>query len=147
MGKYFRETVVVDIDGTIADHGHRVHLVTGPNKDWDAFYSLVGEDDVHEKIATLVRLLAKTYDIAYVTGRREACREETEKWLEENDLDYHYTLRMRQPGDKGKDYEVKPKMIEDFAKEIFLILEDRTSVVNKWRELGYTCLQVKEGDY
>ena len=30
---------------------------------------------------------------------------------------------------------------------VHFILEDRTSVVQAWRKLGYTCLQVAEGDF
>jgi hypothetical protein len=31
--------------------------------------------------------------------------------------------------------------------EIAFVLEDRNSMVKKWRELGLTCLQVAEGDF
>ena len=31
--------------------------------------------------------------------------------------------------------------------KILVVLEDRNSMVKRWRELGYTCLQVNDGDF
>lgn len=147
MSYLSKKIVVVDLDGTVADPSHRLHHVTGPNKDWDAFYEGVEEDGVYENIAELVRRLSKSYDILYATGRREEQRDATLRWLEKNDLDVHFCLRMRPPGCNKKDHEIKPAMIENIADDVFLILEDRSSVVAAYRELGYTCIQVKDGDY
>ena len=56
-------------------------------------------------------------------------------------------LLMRKDGDFRHDTEVKPELIEPIKDRILCILEDRASMVAKWRELGYTCLQVAEGDF
>ena len=37
--------------------------------------------------------------------------------------------------------------ISDSSGRAAKILEDRNSMVKKWRELGYTCLQVAEDDF
>ena len=31
-------TYIFDIDGTLADCSHRLHYISGENKDWDTFY-------------------------------------------------------------------------------------------------------------
>lgn len=56
--------------------------------------------------------------------------------------------------DTRHDTVVKPELLEKAFKEdridkskVLCILEDRNSMVRKWRELGYTCLQVAEGDF
>ena len=58
-----------------------------------------------------------------------------------------YTLRMRKIGDHRPDTIIKPHLIESIRDRVELILEDRNSMVAKYRELGYTCLQVAEGDF
>ena len=49
---------------------------------------------------------------------------------------------------------VKPDLLEYILtqlqlkkEDVHFILEDRDSMVQKWRELGYTCLQVREGNF
>jgi hypothetical protein len=59
-------------------------------------------------------------------------------------------ILMRPDGDKRHDTEVKPEMLNKFGvdlNEIAFVLEDRNSMVAKWRELGLKCLQVADGDF
>ena len=59
-------------------------------------------------------------------------------------------LLMRKDGDFRHDSIVKPELIENSwfdSNIIAFILEDRDSMVNEWRELGFTCLQVAKGDF
>lgn len=144
--------IIVDIDGTLANGDHRVrHLEKSP-KDWDAYFQTCGGDSPIESICRLVRKLATCYDaqIVYCTGRREDCRSATENWLSCNGLPINVRLLMRADGDHRHDTEVKPELLRNAAipfDDIWLILEDRNSMVKKWRELGLTCLQVAEGDF
>jgi hypothetical protein len=57
---------------------------------------------------------------------------------------------MRKSGDYRKDYEVKKEIYETYIKDKFnvlCVLDDRQSVVDMWRSLGLTCLQVNYGDF
>jgi hypothetical protein len=57
---------------------------------------------------------------------------------------------MRPNGDLRHDTEVKPELLATAGitpENTVCILEDRNSMVKKWRELGFTCLQVEDGDF
>lgn len=141
---------VFDIDGTLADASHRLHHIAGKPKNWPAFFESSRGDLVIEPIAKIARLmLANGYPIAYVTGRPESARDSTLVWLHKNYLwnSPQTQLFMRPVGDYRKDTEVKPELIKLLPYPVTAIFEDRTSVVQKWRELGYTCLQVNDGNY
>lgn len=152
MNKY----VIVDIDGTIADCTERANkYLNGENKDWDAFYNACANDLPIKNILSLVLALMESgAKIVFFTGRRESCREATSKWLNTYLGLLDPEIFMRQDDDHRHDTEVKPEMLESFykqhginANDIWLILEDRNSMVAKWRQLGFTCLQTAEGDF
>ena len=144
---------IFDIDGTLSIVGNRLKYLQQDKPDWDAFYNACSEDAVNEPIAAICRQLAENYTIIYVTGRRESCRMDTYKWLEDNKLPISYVnnqyhLLMRPDNNVQHDTIVKPELIKDIDKSrIEAIFEDRASMVAKWRELGYTCLQVAEGNF
>ena len=57
---------------------------------------------------------------------------------------------MRPEGNNEKDSIIKKRIYEDHIKGKFnveFVLDDRNQVVEMWRELGLTCLQVAEGDF
>lgn len=150
-----RNIVLVDIDGTIAKIGDRLKYLQQEPKDWDSFYEHCDEDEPIDEILNLVMSLQEEvvcdYKIIYVTGRRESVREKTKNWLRCQGMfvdDKH--LLMRKDGDHRHDIEVKPELILEAGinlGEIAFVLEDRNSMVKKWRELGLICLQVAEGDF
>lgn len=152
--KMFSNTIIVDIDGTISKVGDRLKHIQKDKPDWDSFYNDSFEDAPIMEIIELVKLFKKQkgYRIVFCTGRRESVREITEKWIEKYlgfkpSID---SLLMRPNGDHRHDTEVKPEQLEKssvFFSDVLFILEDRNSMVKKWRDLGYTCLQVAEGDF
>jgi uncharacterized HAD superfamily protein len=146
--------VIVDIDGTISKVGERLKYLQQDPKDWEAFYADCFDDEPIPEIITLVQdLFENLNDIIFCTGRRESCRAKTKHWIEKN-LGYKIAtgclLLMRENNDHRHDTEVKPGLIKNAGIElgsIAYVLEDRTSMVKKWRELGLICLQVAEGDF
>ena len=146
MKKY----VIVDIDGTIAKPGERLKYLQQKPKDWDSFYNDCFDDDPIEPTCELVRHLEAKYTIVYCTGRRESCRNNTRLWLIKHKLPMGNILLMRPNKDHRHDTLVKPELLITAAisrEEIAFVLEDRNSMVAKWRELGLTCYQVAEGDF
>lgn len=147
-----KKIVVVDIDGTIAKVGDRLKYLQQEKKDWDAFYEHCDEDAPIEDVVRLVEDFYEWgYNIVFCTGRRESVREKTREWIKQHlAIGWNYGLLMRKDKDWRHDTEVKPEL---FAKagltpeNVYLILEDRDSMVAKWRELGYRCLQVSEGKF
>lgn len=145
-----RNCIVVDIDGTIAKVGDRLKYLQQEPKDWDSFYEHCDEDEPIEDIIRVVKdLYFCGYNIVFCTGRRESVRNKTMEWIKKylNFSTCSYRLLMRKDNDLRHDTIVKPLMLDIPANKILVVLEDRNSMVKRWRELGYTCLQVNDGDF
>lgn len=152
-----KNIVIIDVDGTISKVGNRlIYLQTEP-KDWDAFYEACFEDEPIKEMCRLVQMLDATYEIYFCTGRRESVRKQTINWiwekvykkLENKDV-IDSSLIMRPDGDFRHDIEIKPEQLKLAGiklEDIAFILEDRNTMVEKWRELGVRCLQVADGDF
>lgn len=145
--------VIVDIDGTLTKVGDRVKCLEQDPPDWDQFYARCGEDEpVPEVIDLVLILFMSSYDIVLCTGRRESCRGETIKWLTKNHISENVwsALLMRPNGDTRHDVLLKPELLLKSnikLSDVTFVLEDRNSMVKKWRELGLMCLQVADGDF
>ena len=149
-----KRTVIVDIDGTISKVGERLKYLQTEPKDWDSFYNDCFDDEPILNIVDLVYdLYLQRYNIVFCTGRRESCRQNTIDWFNkyfEPEIAKYSTLLMRPNKDHRHDTIVKVELIQKHGIEldsIAFVLEDRNSMVAKWRELGVTCLQVAEGDF
>ncbi len=140
--------VVFDIDGTLSIVGDRLKYLQLDPPDWDAFYNACGEDKCNEPIWSVYHAMKQQHGIRFVTGRRESCRQDTLSWMKRHVIKCPSNhLLMRKDGDCRHDTEVKPELIVDIKRDVLAIFEDRASMVKKWRELGYTCLQVAEGNF
>lgn len=142
--------IIVDIDGTLTKVGDRVKCLSGENPDWDSFYARCSEDEpIGPVISFVCEASLAGYTIVLCSGRRESCRKDTEAWMELHGVPWDYML-LRSNGDFRHDTIIKPEMIlaefgsfDDFR----YVLEDRNSMVKKWRDLGLLCLQVADGDF
>ena len=154
--------VVVDIDGTITDASERAQkYLSKEPKDWDGFYNACGQDKPIKEMVHLVEVLSDQYGIVFCTGRRRSTDAATRQWIRDNMKNFRgYTrtgimglpILYRNDGDKRHDTEVKPELLDEYLWQhpdyrVAFILEDRNSMVKKWRELGFNCLQVNEGDF
>ena len=148
--------IIVDLDGTIADCSHRLHLIQGEKKDWNAFYKACKDDKPIERVLSIVNTLEEYHDLVFITGRSEICREETYEWLDKNSYMTCSELLMRKEGDFRPDTEVKKELLDEYLNKnnmncdydsVEMVFEDRSSVVKMWRELGLTVCQVAEGDF
>ena len=147
-----KNIVVVDIDGTIAKVGDRLKYLQQEKKDWDAFYEHCDEDEPIRDMCRLVEDIYEWgYNIVFCTGRRESVREKTREWIKQHlAIGWNYGLLMRKDKDWRHDTEVKPELLQKagiMPDDVYFILEDRDSMVDKWRELGYRCLQVADGKF
>lgn len=150
-----KNTIIVDIDGTIAKVGDRLKYLQQEKKDWDSFYEHCDEDTIIQPIAKLVDHLAVDYDIVFCTGRRESVREKTIQWIDKHlgfagSFAGELKLLMRKDNDWRPDTEVKPELLAKNGytpDNVWFILEDRDSVVAKLRSLGFIVLQVNEGKF
>lgn len=147
-----KENIIVDIDGTISKVGDRLKYLQQDPKNLDAFYDACGEDEPKDDILRMISILEVEHHIIFCTNRRESVRKQTTEWLLKvagHSVD-ETNLLMRKDKDWRKDTLVKPDLLKKAGIEldtIALVLEDRNSMVAKWRELGLTCLQVADGDF
>ena len=146
MKKY----VVVDIDGTVANAVDRIHLLTQKEPDWNAFYDKCDEDVAMWPIVDMVKKLSTSYHIIFCTGRHDKVRDKTRMWIDMYTGLWMAPILMRKTGDIRKDTETKPELLDRAGintSNTAFILEDRNSMVKHWRSMGFTCLQVAEGDF
>lgn len=141
---------IFDLDGTLALIDHRRHYVENGNKDWDSFFKACVNDKPNTPIINLYKMLMKTHEVFIFSGRSDAVIEETLEWLaNETGIDHHNIL-MRPEGDYTPDVELKRywvKELEINPKDVEIVFDDRQCVVDMWRELGFTCLQVAPGNF
>ena len=145
---YKQQVILCDIDGTLSDLSHRLFYLEGRDKDYDTFYSLCHLDKPIVPVCKMVRQLMGRAQVIFVTGRPEAFREKTEKWLTQQCLKGR--VEMRKNGDYRADYVIKKEILDKLKGEGLeptLAIEDRRSCVDMYRREGLICLQAKEGDY
>ena len=132
--------IICDLDGTLA------HL-NGRNP-YDASTCL--DDGLNHPVAHIVRTYAANgATVLLVSGREARYRKATERWLEKHAVPYE-ALHMRPTRDFRKDAVVKTEIYHAHIHgqyEVLFVLDDRTQVVEMWRALGLTCLQVAVGDF
>ena len=152
-----KNAYIIDLDGTLCDNSPRVqkYLLDVEPADWDSFYAHCEEDTPIAPICTLaVSLQQRGFDILFVTGRRESCRQQTLNWIkswlgEEMADTNHLFMRTAEDGHR-EDYVCKMRNYRKHIEgkwHIFGVFEDRYQCVRAWRDLGLTCLQVADGDY
>ena len=132
--------IIVDIDGTLAERVDR-----GPF-DWGK----VDSDIVKEEIAEIVRMYnMNDHEIILFSGRDSICKDKTELWLRKNGIPFNQ-LHMRKENDNRKDSIIKEELYNDYVRNKFfvsVVIDDRKQVVDMWRRIGLTCLQVDKGDF
>jgi phosphoglycolate phosphatase-like HAD superfamily hydrolase len=142
------EIVIFDIDGTLADISAREHHVRTQPKNWRRFFEGMLDDKPILPVLNLCNTLFDAgFQIVLFTGRPDDFREVTEKWLNRFGVKYH-SLHMRGSGDNRSDVIVKKEMLEHIEKnKIAFIVEDRSRVVQMWRNEGFICLQCAPGEF
>lgn len=142
--------IVFDVDGTLADLTHRLHYVDGPHKDYDAFFDPeeIAKDGVIWPVAELLMLVALTtasdHKVVFCSGRPEKTRAATVKWFKDNLGFDPMHLYMRPDDDTRPDHVVKNQLLDGMREdgfEPFLVIDDRQTVVDMWRDEGLYVLQ------
>jgi beta-phosphoglucomutase-like phosphatase (HAD superfamily) len=133
---------VVDIDGVLADVGHRVHHVERRPKDWDAFFAAAPHDPpLAEGLAAVAEQVSQGRRIAYVSGRPERCRADTIAWMELHGLPLA-PLHLRRDDDRRPARETKLQIVRRLEREapIAVVIDDDAAVVAAMRAAGYAVL-------
>ena len=127
---------IYDVDGTLANVDPYLHLVRGPNKDYDAFHE--ASIDALPNIEVLEMLNSSVFDqhaILIVTSRKEKWRGLTSMWLAKNNVRSH-GLFMRSDDDNRPDYEVKKDILNKINKywHVTHAVDDNPSVIALWED-------------
>ncbi len=141
--------VLVDMDGTLADCEHRRHYVRSTRtKNWPAFFAACDQDPPMPHVREWVNALAEDHCICIVSGRpTDLCGIKTEEWLARHGVRYDH-LFMRDRGDSRPDTQIKGEILDRLpAEQVALVIDDRQSVVDMWRQRGLRVIQVAEGDF
>jgi phosphoglycolate phosphatase-like HAD superfamily hydrolase len=137
-------TIIVDLDGTLADVRHRLHHIRAKGrKNWDRFFEAMPDDPVNDWCLQLLKAMAKEgYEIAIVSGRPDTYENDVKAWLARYEVPYQH-LYLRGGGDRRPDTIVKREILHTHfdKRDILFVVDDRTSVVKMWREEGLVCLQ------
>ena len=143
--------VLVDIDGTVADMSELQKYFETDPIDWDNYFKNIHKCKPIKNIIKLVEDLNHIgYMIIFITARGEEIREQTDKWLMKYLPNIEYDLVMREAKDMREDSVVKLELFKELTikkEDVFLVIDDRDSVVKMWREQGFTCLQPNYGDF
>jgi len=138
-----KDTIIVDLDGTLADLTDRLPFIKEQNPpDWDSFFYSCDLDKPIQWVIDLISNLRDNsiYDIVIISGRSDKVKEKTMKWLVNNHIRFD-ELVMRKDGDHRPDTVVKLEMIQPFKERVAFIIDDRQSVVDMWRKEGFNVLQ------
>ncbi len=150
---HLEKVIICDIDGTIADTSHRLHFVRKPDgekKDWKGFFEAAVNDPVREDVRSmLISYFDQGYTIVFMSGRPDNYKEQTLKWLNDNYLNFAFTVIMRKANDKRDDTIVKKEMLDMYfpnKTKIHKVIDDRPSVIRMWRENGLDVIDVGKGE-
>jgi predicted kinase len=158
-----RKIVLVDVDGTLADHeGIRspydeklVHmdrpypvvckwvrnLVHWGDYCINCFKSWRSDDHTPvDPCLCEAPLPAPEYQVFIVSGRHDVCGDSTVRWLTANGVTFEHIF-MRAGGDNRPDTIVKKEILDALLKhvpkeQIAFVIDDRPSVIQMWRDNG-----------
>jgi len=130
-----KNVTLCDLDGTLS-------LLNGRSP-YDA--STCENDILNKPVADII----KGRNIIFVSGREDKDREPTIRFLVKHGIEC-LELFMRKTGDFRKDAIIKKEIFDEHIRgkyNVDFVLDDRNQVVELWRSIGLTCLQVAEGNF
>lgn len=146
-----KDAIIFDLDGTLAIIDERRKALNSKPKNWEAFFKGMINDEPNTPIIEIYNALAMThkFSMLIVSGRPDKYIEESKSWLYKNNIKFD-AIYMRKTNDRRNDSLVKKDILDEILSNGFnvvLSVDDRTSVVNMWRQNGIVCLQCADGDF
>lgn len=143
-----KDTIIIDLDGTLSNVAHRRHFVQGKRRNYEAFHALLGSDPVNEWCKAIMRQFWHGgYEVIIVSARPASYEAPTRKWLEANGVAFNALYLLHSDNDNTPDQELKKAWLTKYGKEnILFIIDDRQKVVDMWRAEGLVCLQCDRWD-
>ena len=149
-----KNTVIFDLDGTLANIDARRKLATKPNGklDWDIFFdaSNISLDVPNEPVVKMAQLFAEDdFTVVIFSGRSNKTEKTTRSWLAHNRVPFHKLVMRDDKRHFMPDNELKKQFLDEHVDidDVFLVVDDRQQVVDMWRSLGLTVFQVAPGNF
>ena len=154
--------IICDIDGTLMNVEKRVEYAKKHKKDtdrvmdWDIFLNpmvMLEFDTPNKDVVGVIKSLYhsdwENYNLIITSARNERHRDVTRLQLKNAGIQYD-AMYLRDDGDFRPDDIVKAELLGKIITDGYdptVAFDDRNQVVNKWRELGIHCYQVRTGDF
>jgi hypothetical protein len=142
-------TVLVDVDGVLADGSHRQHLLNGEKKRWQDFFRAISDDQPLLATVTLVDLISDDTLITLLTARPESIHDDTVAWLREYEIRWDLLI-MRGHRDHGPSTEMKRLAVEELRYAGFdpvLAIDDDQRNITMYEEENIPALYLHSGYY
>lgn len=134
--------VICDLDGTLALIHNR--------SPYDASNCDI-KDLPNVPVVNTVKLYHNAgYKIVFCSGREQKYEPETRRFIEKHLPDVAYELNMRKTDDFRKDAIIKEEIYQEHILgkfNVFVVLDDRSQVIEFWRSKGLPTWQVAPGDF
>lgn len=146
-------TVVFDIDSTIADPSHRMHMIRHPmsDEDWCNFTMGCHDDaPIWEVIYILNTLYCQGVEIQFWTGRTDRAEKKTRDWIAKSTIIIgpDYVLKMRSEEEMSlTNTDLKEKWLLAADPKPDLVFEDCERNVAMFRRYGIRTLHVTDQEF
>lgn len=139
-----RPLAVFDLDGTLADSGHRQHYLEGARRDWTGFFAAAVDDPPLEEGVELALSSAEQCEVVYLTGRPERCRRDTLAWLERQGLP-RGRVHMRPNDDRRPARRTKLEILKRLGREreVRILVDDDELVCDAAELAGFTVVRAR----
>ena len=150
-----KNTIIFDLDGTLADISVRRKLSTKPNGkiDWDIFLNPdnIIMDSPNDPVVKMAQLFADdNFNIVIFSGRSDKTKHTTLDWLTHNKVPFNkLVMRDSVTSHFVPDDILKKDMLDKHLDidDVFFVVDDRQKVVDMWRSLGLNVFQVDDGNF
>lgn len=141
-----------DLDGVIADGGHRQHFLAAErsaDKDWAGFFNACVDDPVIEQGRRLVGAISEEFCVVILTARIHEIRDKTVAWLATNEVRHDWLiLRGHREGAPSTEWKRgQLQQLQAAGADVELALDDDPRNTAMLRELGVTAMYIHSGYY
>ena len=149
-----KNTIIFDLDGTLAGISARRKLATKPNgkMDWDIFLDPdnIKLDVPNKPVVKMAQLFADdNFNIVIFSGRSDKTKHTTLDWLAHNKVPFNKLVMRDTVRHFMPDNDLKKQLLNEHVDidDVFLVVDDRQQVVDMWRSLGLKVFQVDDGNF
>jgi hypothetical protein len=146
------DVLLFDLDGVLADAGHRQHFLHLADPDWGGFYAGVVHDTPLASGASLAAAMHPDLPLVILTGRVDAVADATIRWLTAHGVRWDLLI-CRPPDDSDAvthavDFKrVEVRRLLDSGIRPVLAVDDNRKIVAMYEEFAIPALYLPSGYY